>query len=268
MSNFYKITGEKTISNRNTLDLIPFTANNKKNLNVTRYSRDKRMIVHYVALAPITDFEAKTSLSLFKMCLDNAVNSTDNAVKKIKDYGEFIKIDFDLRALTRFITGRTTKEQRLKIFKSLKKVAGMQVDITVKATTLEPERVSVTSWIDGLKTEDNYESCVVWVSSTALIVAASDGIAYNLKFAVQNFTGRALLLYLHLQTWKYEKNGKYGYQHYIPHESIAQALDLNSIKDYRNRIQKVRVAFKELESKKVCRYLFNITKNRWEKQHM
>ena len=83
----------------------------------------------------------------------------------------------------------------------------MQVDITIRGTALEPERASVTSWIDGLKTEDDYETCMVWVSRTALAVAASDGIAYNLKFAVQQFSGRALLLYLHLQSWKFEKDG-------------------------------------------------------------
>ncbi len=265
----YPIQGNKTITNKNTLDLIPFTANNRKNLDVVRVSRDGTMTVEYKALTPITDFEAKTSLSLFKMCLDANAHEGENAVKEIKDHGAFVKVKFDVRGLTKFITSRTTREQRVKVFKSLKKIAGMQVDITKKRSVLEGggEMRSITSWVNDLKTKDDYETATVWVSKTALRVAMSDGISYDLRFAVQQFTGRAMLLYLHLQSWKYKiRDGRYGYQNYIPHENIAQALDLGELVSEKDRMKKARAAFKELAAQKVCNYEYDGANNRWVKK--
>ena len=208
MREVYPITGTSTISSRDTLDLVPFTSNNKKNLDVIRKTRDGYMQVHFKAPTPITDFEAKTSLSLFKMCLDARANIGDHSVIEYEDKGSFIEVRIDVRDMTRFITGRTTVEQRVKVYKSLAKIRDMSVTILTKGMEAN------TSWIYQMITEDNYETATLWINKTALNAIAEDKIAWDLKHALQ-FRGRGFLLYLHLQSWKYEAgslpNGKKKY---------------------------------------------------------
>lgn len=258
----YPLTGTQTVTNRHILDLVPFTACNNKPLDVVRVSRDGDMVVKYVAPTPITDFEGKTSLSLFKMCLDADAHKGESAVKSIKDEGSFIEVQVDVRDMANYITGRSSLERRAMVYNSLKKVKDMSVDMTKTLPGGKEQNIS-TSWIYEIATFDDYETATVWINKTALAVAAADGIAYNLKYAIQ-YRGRAFLLYLHLQSWKTEaKRGKYIYQHYIPHESIVQALDLEGTVE-KKQMRFIRESFKAIG----LNYGYKKHLNKWAKGKM
>lgn len=273
----YPLAGESTITNRYTLDLVPFTACNNKALNVTRKARDGSMTVQYAALSPITDYEAKTILTVAKMCLDAEAQKGDSGVRIVHhdevNKTPFVNVLVDLHDIAKFLNkdGKDRFNERKNIVASIKRLAGMQVDIETHPNPPEVGRRIVTGWVQfiGIDDTSTYSTMELWISKTMLNIAANDGIAYNLRTAV-SFRGRAMLLYLHMQSWKHVvgklKNGdpKYGYWDYVEHDSIVQALGLDD-KPKDKQFVFIRKAFKELNDDGVCNYEYIKHLNKWKK---
>jgi len=232
-------------------DTLGFSADHtKKPFKRIRTSRDSKIQVTYSAPVTCGIKEMKCVYALVRECI------SDNSRYLKPDGEEKYKVHVDLRDMARLITNRTTISERKGIFESLVRVANMSIRVLINDT-----KELRTQWLYDIATTDNYETAHVVVSKTFIKTIKKSGIGYNLGHLMQ-YHGRSALLYAFMQGYKYNVgNGKFAYQHYIPHQPLVEAVDLDDYNSPREQIKQIKKAFSSIG----LNYFFKKNEVRWEK---
>lgn len=243
----------QSMMDKNTFDMIGFSADNNTKIQYhkVRNSRDGSITVVYDAPVTLGVKEMKTSFTLARQCIDDE----GLHIAPSDDIPNAITTTVSLRDMARFITSRTTINERKGIFSSLVRIS----DMSIKITKGETSKIA-TRWIFQVKTEDNYETAEVILSKTFISLIINNGIGFNLSELIK-YNGRTALMYALIQGYKYQRDkNKWYYFDYIPHNMIVQGLDLISQKKM-HQVYEIRKAFKEIG----LSYYFNKKEMRWEK---
>jgi len=247
------------------LDLSPFNANNRKKLDITKMMTVKEVkanpskgiegeeaydiTISSSAPTPITDEDAKVLFTLYKMCLDVKAETGDIGVERVMD-ADFVKVKFDLRGMTKFITGRTDSEKRTRVYKSLEKLCATYIKIETPS-----EKIS-THWISKVKLKKDTQTATVFVSREILTIASA-GRVFDLGMAMK-FRGNTFLLYLMMQMRKHNKGSKkkpkYVYWDYISYADVVKALNIGDMTRADKQRAVIVKCFKELAEAGLPKY--------------
>jgi len=270
--------GDNSLIGKNFADTIPFSANRIRTKFKIRYwlrdsnERDGRSKSNSIIFeSPTgTNFkDLKVFLAITKIAIDNneLLVPSQNAkihpsIKAMRDI-ECLGVDnISTRELCKMLEVRTTRKERESIVHSIKILSHLSTEINIKGSGIK-----YLNWIYApikIDNEENYETVSFSISRIMLKSVLDDGLVYNFKKTMK-YSGRALLLYVHMQTRKYKKGRKYFYNNYIKNSDLIIALDLITA-DSKEQKRQIARAFKKLEEENnFPKYEFISNKNYWKK---
>ena len=268
------VNTKKTMVTKSIARNIPFSVD-KKPLNKKVISYDGNVGVHYRSYDPISDFDSKVLHILSKMALDASVpKQNEELVQFIKlhekyDETPFWGVSVLLPGFASYINPqhKGNKQYRKRIYESLLRLAGVQLQMYTDMLDYGEFEIQTgaMAWINGVSLcnpKDEYIETDLLISYD-LLKSLTNGVTFNMQHSLQ-FKGRAYYLYLFMQSYRYDTGkGKYGYQHYIPHDEIINALTLGlMVPKEQNRI--IKKAFKDIELNYTS-YLTMDKKRVWKK---